>query len=148
MSEQEVASDARQRIGVPNIGDVIRTYMALRSQKDAIEAEMKSRVDGIKANMAKLEAWIKEKADEQGVTSFKSDFGTAFLTTTDYANVADWDAVLNFVRTNEAYDMLEKRISKIAVRGYIQQNKTVPPGVNYGTKLEVNIRKPGAKAEE
>jgi hypothetical protein len=148
MSEQEVASDVRQRIGVPNIGDVIRTYMALRSQKDAIEAEMKSRVDGIKANMAKLEAWIKEKADEQGVTSFKSDFGTAFLTTTDYANVADWDAVLDFVRTNEAYDMLEKRISKIAVRGYIQQNKTVPPGVNYGTKLEVNIRKPGAKAEE
>ncbi len=148
MSEQEVASDARQRIGAPNIGDVIRTYMALRSQKDAIEAEMKSRVDGIKANMAKLEAWIKEKADEQGVTSFKSDFGTAFLTTTDYANVADWDAVLNFVRTNEAYDMLEKRISKIAVRGYIQQNKTVPPGVNYGTKLEVNIRKPGAKAED
>ncbi len=148
MSEQEVASDARQRIGVPNIGDVIRTYMALRSQKDAIEAEMKSRVDGIKANMAKLEAWIKEKADEQGVTSFKSDFGTAFLTTTDYANVADWDAVLDFIRTNEAYDMLEKRISKIAVRGYIQQNKTVPPGVNYGTKLEVNIRKPGAKAEE
>jgi hypothetical protein len=148
MSEQEVASDARQRIGVPNIGDVIRTYMALRSQKDAIEAEMKSRVDGIKANMAKLEAWIKEKADEQGVTSFKSDFGTAFLTTTDYANVADWDAVLDFIRTNEAYDMLEKRISKVAVRGYIQQNKTVPPGVNYGTKLEVNIRKPGAKAEE
>lgn len=148
MSEQEVASDARQRIGVPNIGDVIRTYMALRNQKEAIEAEMKSRVDGIKANMAKLEAWIKEKADEQGVTSFKSDFGTAFLTTTDYANVADWDAVLDFIRTNEAYDMLEKRISKVAVRGYIQQNKTVPPGVNYGTKLEVNIRKPGAKAEE
>jgi hypothetical protein len=40
--------------------------------------------------------------------------------------------------------MLEKRVSKIAVRGYIESNKAVPPGVTYGTKLEVNIRKPGA----
>ena len=148
MIEQEVASDARQRIGTPNVGDVIRTYMVLRSQKSALEADTKAKVDTIKQKMEKLEAWIKERADEQGVTSFKSEWGTAFLTTTDYANVSDWDAMLQFVRDNEAYDMLEKRVSKTAVRGYIETNKSVPPGVNYGTKLEVNIRKPGAKAED
>jgi hypothetical protein len=130
-----------------NVDDVIATYMKLRNQKEAIEAEVKDQVVGIKAKMEKLEAWIKEQADAQGVTSFKTKHGTAFLTTTDYANVADWDAVLDFIRENEAYDMLEKRISKIAVRGYIDLNKAVPAGVNYGTKLEVNIRKPSASAE-
>ena len=148
MSEAEVASDARLRINVPNVGDVIRTYMKLRDQKAAIEAEVKEQVSSIKAKMEKLEAYLKTQMDAQGLTSFKSDFGTAFLTTTDYANVADWDAVLGFIRENEAYDMLEKRISKIAVRGYIEANKAVPPGVTYGTKLEVNIRKPGTKAED
>jgi hypothetical protein len=127
---------------------VVATYMKLRSQKESIEAEVKDRVSTIKAKMEKLEAWIKEQADAQGVTSFKTKHGTAFLTTTDYANVADWDAVLDFIRTQEAFDMLEKRISKIAVRGYIEANKAVPPGVNYGTKLEVNIRKPVAKVED
>ena len=130
-----------------NVDDVIATYMKLRNQKEAIEAEVKDQVVGIKAKMEKLETWIKEQADAQGVTSFKTKHGTAFLTTTDYANVADWDAVLDFIRENEAYDMLEKRISKIAVRGYIDLNKAVPAGVNYGTKLEVNIRKPSASAE-
>jgi hypothetical protein len=62
--------------------------------------------------------------------------------------VGDWDHVLDFIRTNEAYDMLEKRVSKMAVRGYIEQTKAVPPGINYGTKLEVSVRKPGAKAED
>jgi hypothetical protein len=147
-SEAELASDTRQRIGAPNVGDVIRTYMKLRDQKAAIEAEMKDRVSSLKAKMEKLEAYLKTQMDAQGLTSFKSEYGTAFLTTTDYANVADWDVVLDFIRTNEAYDMLEKRVSKIAVRGYIEQAKAVPPGINYGTKLEVNIRKPGAKAEE
>ena len=148
MSDNEVASDARQRIGVPNVGDVIRTYMKLRDQKAAIEGEVKERIADLKSKMEKLEAYLKTQMDAQGLTSFKSDYGTAFLTTTDYANVADWDAVLDFVRDNEAYDMLEKRVSKLAVRGYIEANKAVPPGITYGTKLEVNIRKPGAKAEE
>jgi hypothetical protein len=130
-----------------NVDDVVATYMKLRSQKESIEAEVKDRVSTIKAKMEKLEAWIKEQADVQGVTSFKTKHGTAFLTTTDYANVADWDAVLDFIRTQEAFDMLEKRISKIAVRGYIEANKAVPPGVNYGTKLEINIRKPANRVE-
>ena len=130
-----------------NVDSVIAAYMKLRSEKDSIEAATKERVSGIKAKMEKLEAWIKEQADLQGVTSFKTKHGTAFLTTTDYANVADWDAVLDFIRENEAFDMLEKRISKVAVRGYIDLNKTVPPGVNYGTRLDVNIRKPAVNAD-
>ena len=129
------------------VDDVVATYMKLRSQKESMEAEVKDRVSTIKAKMEKLEAWIKEQADIQGVTSFKTKHGTAFLTTTDYANVGDWDAVLDFIRTQEAFDMLEKRISKIAVRGYIEANKAVPPGVNYGTKLEINIRKPATRVE-
>jgi len=148
MSETEVASEVRTVIGVPNVGDVIRTYMKLRDQKAAVEGEVKDRIANIKTKMDKLEAFLKTQMDAQGLTSFKSDYGTAFLTTTDYASVADWDSVLDFIRTNEAYDMLEKRVSKIAVRGYIEQTKAVPPGINYGTKLEVNIRKPGAKAED
>lgn len=130
-----------------NVDDVISTYMKLRGQKDALEAEVKEKVSTIKAKMEKLESWIKEQADAQGVTSFKTRHGTAFLTTSDYANVADWDAMIAFVKENEAYDLLEKRVSKVAVRGYIDQTKAVPPGVNYGTRLDVNIRKPTASVE-
>ena len=129
------------------VDDVIATYMKLRGQKEAIEAQMKEQTAAIKAKMEKLESWIKEQADVQGVTSFKTKHGTAFLTTSDYANVADWDAMLSFVKENEAYDLLEKRVSKVAVRGYIDQTKAVPPGVNYGTRLDVNIRKPTASVE-
>lgn len=127
------------------VDNVIKKYMQLRSQKEAVEAETKERVAEIKTTMQKLESWLKLKADEDGVTSFKTNHGTAFLTTVDFASVADWDSVLKFIRDEEAYDMLEKRVSKTAVRGYLEATKQVPPGVNYGTKLEVNIRKPAAR---
>ena len=129
------------------VEQAIGAYMKLRLQKEEIECQVKTQVAEIKAKMEKLEAWIKEQADAQGVTSFKTKAGTAFLTTADFATVADWDALLSFIRENEAFDMFEKRVSKIAVRGYIEKLKAVPPGVNYGTKLEVNIRKPTAKVE-
>lgn len=130
------------------VDDVIAAYMKLRDKKESMEAAVKEQTKTLKEQMEKLEAWIKDQADVQGVTSFKTKHGTAFLTTSDYANVADWDAVLNFIRENEAFDMLEKRVSKIAVRGYIESNKAVPAGVNYGTKLEINIRKPVTRVED
>ena len=125
---------------------VIKKYMRLREKKAATEAEIKERVDAIKADMAKLEAFLMAKLDADGLTSFKTEYGTAFLTTTDFANVEDWDAVLRFIREEDAFDMLEKRVSKTAVRGYIEANKEVPPGIKYGTKLDINIRKPTVKA--
>lgn len=128
-----------------NVGDVIRTYMALREKKAEIEGSVKEEVKAIKDKMTKLEAYLKLKMDEDGLTSFKSEYGTAFMTTNDYANVADWDEVVQFAKENDAYDLFEKRISKNAVRGYIEQNKSVPPGVNYGTRIDINIRKPTAK---
>lgn len=131
-----------------NVDQVVAAYMKLRQQKEALEASIKEEVGVIKDKMTKMEAWIKEQADAQGVTSFKTKHGTAFLSTTDYANVADWDAVLNFIQEASAFDMLEKRVSKIAVRGYIEEHKAVPPGINYGTKLEVQIRKPTARVED
>ena len=130
------------------VDQVIEAYLKYRNKKEALEAEIKDQVKELKDKMAKLEAWIKTKADAEGVTSFKTAHGTAFVTTNDYANVADWDAVLAFIKANDAYDMLEKRVSKNAVRGYIEQQKSVPSGVNYGTRIDVNVRKPVAKVED
>ena len=120
--------------------------MLFRSdQKAALKAKFDEDVGTIETKMQKLEHWIKDKADADGVTSFKTPHGTAFLTTTDFANVADWDAVLTFIKDNEAFDMLERRVSKTAVRAYIDQHRQVPAGVNYGTRLDVNVRKPAKK---
>ena len=130
-----------------NVDQVISAYLKLRQQKEAVENAAKQEVQAIKDKMTKLESWLLTQANEQSVTSFKTKNGTAFVTTTDYANVADWDAVLNFIRENEAFDMLERRVSKMAVRGYLETRGAVPAGVNYGTKIEINVRKPTARVD-
>ena len=71
------------------VEQVVGTYMKLRRKKEALENQVKEDLADIKAKMTKLEAWLMQKADEDGVTSFKTAAGTAFVTTTDFANVAD-----------------------------------------------------------
>jgi hypothetical protein len=127
------------------VEQAIGAIVALRAKKAALEAETKQKVAAVNAKMEKIEAYIKVKADELGVTSFKTDAGTAFLTTTDYANVAEWTAILDFIKENGAYDLLEKRVNKAAARVYMEQLGTVPPGINYGTTLGLSVRKPTAK---
>lgn len=127
------------------VEQAIGAYVKLRNKKAEIDAKAKADAKPVTEMMDKIEAFLKEQADALGVQSFKTESGTAFLTTAERANVADWDAVLNFILENEAYDMLEKRVNKTAVRAYLDANKAVPPGVNYGTSIEVSVRKPNAK---
>jgi len=125
---------------------VIDTYIKLRAQKEVVEADVKDRLAGIKEKMLKLEAWIQAKSEETGVKSFKTDAGTAFMSTADFASVGDWDAVLDFIKTHDAYDMLNKAVNKKAVREYIDANGAIPSGVNFGTKISVSVRRPTKKA--
>jgi hypothetical protein len=127
------------------VEQAIGTYVKLREKKAQIEHQAKEDIKPVTELMDKIESFLKEQADALGVQSFKTERGTAFLTTAERANVANWDEVLSFILENGAYDMLEKRVNKTAVRQYLDANKTVPPGVNYGTSIEVSIRKPTAK---
>lgn len=122
----------------PTIDDAIYAYMQLRANKEALETKIKS----IKSNMLKLEAFLQEKLDGDGLTSLKSAHGTVFITEVDFASVKNWDAVLQFVRESGAYDLLGRHVSKTAVRSYIEATQETPPGVYYGTRKNLNVRKP------
>lgn len=131
-----------------NINDVVAHYIKLRDRKAAINAEAEARANAITEQMLKLEAWLKQQADQLGTTQFKTPSGTAYFKMDDFSTVADWDAVLEFVKKNEAFDLLEKRVSKTAVRSYLDEHKTIPPGVNYGTRVVMGVRKPTANTDE
>tara|TARA_R110000868_G_scaffold21613_11_gene89463 strand:- start:2722 stop:3129 length:408 start_codon:yes stop_codon:yes gene_type:complete len=127
---------------------VIDHYIKLRDSKSALKAEYDKQVKEVELKMNKFEAYLLQQADAQGVTSFKTKNGTAFVTTVDMANVADWDAVLKFIKDNDAWDMLEKRVSKTAVRQYIEATKAIPSGVNWATRLDINVRRAPAGGDE
>lgn len=124
------------------IEDVIKAYMTLRIQKEEVERIAKEQVLGFKANMERIEAYLLQRMEEDGVSSFKTPYGTAFATESEFASVADWMEVVEYVKAQDAFHLLEKRVSKTAIRTWMNEGNALPPGVNWTVKRDVNIRKP------
>lgn len=122
--------------------ELTKLYVEIRDRIAARKAIFDKADGDDKTLLRKIELVLMTKMDEEGEESFRTEFGTAFITTTDYANVAQWDTFLDFIKNNDAFDMLERRCSKTAVREYIKSSKTPPPGINYGARRELAIRRP------
>ena len=129
-------------MAAPTVDKVIEKYVELRKKKEDVEREAKNQVAVFREAMEKLEGYLLARMDVDGVTSYKTTSGTAFKTTVDHAGVADWEELIEFIKKNEAWTLLEKRVSKQAVRGYLDVGQPPPPGVNYVTRVDINIRKP------
>lgn len=124
------------------IDDVVAKFMDLRRQKEAVEREAKQQVAGLNQQMKLLETYIESEMNRLGVSSFKTEYGSAYKTLTEKAAVADWTELIEYVKENDAYDLLQHRVSKQAVKQRVDMGETVPPGVNYFTETEIVFRKP------
>lgn len=124
-----------------DIQTIVEKYIALRDKKAAIKAEYDARIAKIDEVMDKVEAALLKHFDEVGIDAVKTGAGTAYTSVKTSATVADWDMYLSFVKAQEAWQLLERRVAKKAVEEYREVNGDLPPGVNWSEERVVNIRR-------
>lgn len=125
----------------PKIDEIIDKYIELRDAVDKINADAKAKVEGFKAAMAGIEAYMMELAKATGQTNFGSENGTAFITTETRCSVADWDQVVEFARSNNMWELLTKGVSKKVVADYLEKHEELPPGINWSAAKVIQIRR-------
>ena len=134
--------DFDQDISFASIDDAINVYVATR---DALAEERKSyNVYEAKAKnyMDRIEMFIKDKADEIGVDSFKTKSGTAYRTVKTSYRVGNWDAYLNWLKETNNFQCLEKRAAKNAVKEIHDETGEIPPGLEYVAEVAFDVRRP------
>jgi hypothetical protein len=120
-------------------------YIALRNEVAAIEAEAKTAVAEKKATMLDLENWFTLRAQEEGMVKIPTSVGTAYWSTHNAATVADRNALFEFCKENNTWDLIESRASKTAVKSYVEGHGVPPPGVNFSSVQVFNFRKTTSK---
>ncbi len=124
-----------------NVSDVMNAYLQLRAKKEETVAKHKEELAPINDQMNKCLAWVQQQLQNQGLQNFKGNGSIAFLQTDVAVKVQDWDAMFEWIKANEAWMFLEKRVSKSVVQEFMQANNEVPPGVAISTSVEAHIRK-------
>lgn len=125
--------------------DIIGAYVKLRAEKDRETADYKARVKNIDERMKKLEVWLQVWLTSENVNSVNTDAGTAYKTTVEQATVSDMSSFIEFVKENEAWHLLEKRVSKTGVRELLDADEPLPPGINWYVTTAINVRKPNER---
>lgn len=82
-------------------------------------------------------------ADEQIEFFSEPNIGTAYRSVRTAATISNWEVFLDFVISNERWDMLERRPNKSAVEKYLIEQKKTPPGVDWHKSYVANFRRSG-----
>lgn len=123
------------------LSELVAKYIELRDKKAQYKAEYDGKVARLDEVLEKIEATLLKTFETTGMDSVKTEFGTAYTSTRSSASVADPDAFMTYVISNEAWHLLEKRASKVGVEQYKDEHQDVPPGVNWRSERTVNIRR-------
>lgn len=118
-----------------NIGAMIDGLANLRKQKKHYEEELK----GVKAEMEELESELITKLTEMGTTSAKTKLATVSVSSTMVPTVENWDDFYEYVKDNDAFYMLQRRVSSPAWRELYEAGEEVP-GTKAFEKISLNFR--------
>jgi len=130
-----------------NVDDLTAKYIELRERKAKIRKEADEAEAALDVIQDAVGDKIREIMHEQGVTSVKTAHGTAYIAYRESATVADWDVLLGFIKKSEEWDLLERRVSKSAVKDRMEEDRNgqyqhePPPGVNFVRIEGVNVRR-------
>jgi hypothetical protein len=117
-------------------------YVAVRDKIREMEARHEAELKGPKETLQKLGGIIQKFLDDNKLESLKTAAGTCYISTRWTASLKDADAFMRFVIDNEQFDLLERRASATAVKDYVADHNTLPPGVSLNALASVGVRRP------
>lgn len=120
---------------------IVAKYVALRDKAAEIKKRHTEELSRFNVAMGMLEGWMLDKLNAAGIESARTDSGTAYKSTRTSAKVVNWTETLAFIREQEAWDLLEARVSKTAAEAIIDETKQPIPGVSVTRETTINVRR-------
>lgn len=127
----------------PTPDRVVEAYMKTRADIEQLKAELEAKIQPLKELQERRESWLMEAIKKSGLKNLPTLHGTAYINKTESITCADWDVFIDWVKQNDAYEFLERRVAKTPVLEIMGEDRTnlPPPGTNYTSILKIGVRK-------
>lgn len=130
-----------------NIEALVAEYRDLRASLDVKRREWQDFEAETKDKMDQISMKLREVADKMGVDSFATPAGTAYRMVKESFRVGDWPSIVAYVKATDNFQILEKRVAKLATKEIYEATGELPPGVEYSAEVEFVVRK-NAKSDK
>jgi len=130
----------------PPLDKLAEVYIKIRTRIAEVTKAYDEEVEGLKAQQAEVAGAMKDLLQQLNVRSVNTAGGTVVLTEKVRYFPSDWAEFKNFVKENDAFDLMEKRIAQSNMAKYLEENPDkYPPGLQSETEITVSVRKPSTK---
>jgi hypothetical protein len=126
-----------------SIDTLVEKYIALRDKKEAIAKRQKAELAPYSSALERIEAVLLGHLNDARLESMRALQGTAYKTTRTSAKVVSWATVLDHIREKELWELLEARVSKVAVEAIVAETGAGIPGVEIVRETCVQVRRGG-----
>jgi len=125
-----------------DISRYVKAYLNLRKAREELSKEFDIKDKGLKDKQELIENHLLNFLNETGQESSRTEFGTVYRQEDLIPSAADWSVIYEWIKENDAWDMLERRLKKTFIKTFSETNKgELPPGVNVFRKYLVRVRK-------
>jgi hypothetical protein len=125
-----------------NTHDLIGRYIEIRDRKEEIAKEQKAVMARINSALSKIETILMEQLESAGSESIKTSAGTCYRSIRTSVKVEDREQFLDYIRSNEAWDLLESRAAKKDVEAFLEEHQDIPPGLSIRRDAIIGVRRP------
>ena len=121
---------------------LIEAYVKIRDIRTEAKQEFESKDEEFAKQLKVLELELLDICKAQGADSIKTRAGTAIRSIKSKYWTGDWDSMYNFIRENDAFLLLEKRLHQTNMRQFLDENPDLKPaGLNIDSEYAVTVRR-------
>jgi hypothetical protein len=134
-------TEGQKRMGI-DLTQVTRAHINIRDARRKLREEFEKQDADLKASQGKLEAVMLEHMNTHGMESVRTEAGTFYRQEEITPSASDWNALYDWIKDNDAWDCLERRIKKTFVKEYQEAHDGgLPAGVSVYREYVVRVRR-------
>lgn len=119
------------------VAQYVQVRDAIKEANDKFSKQMEPLIE----TQNLLTAWLTEKLETVGAESVRTKAGTVYTTTRYSASLADPQVFMDFVKTHDKFELLDRKANATAVREHVETTGALPPGVNLNAIRTVGVRR-------
>jgi hypothetical protein len=127
---------------LPPTQTLVKAYIKMRDARAVLSAKYEEEDKKIRDQMEMVETYLLETCKRAGGNVSIPGVGTVIRGVSTRYWTSDWEAMHNFIKENDAVDLLERRIAQKAMGEFLKANPDkMPKGMNVESKYTVTVRR-------
>ena len=125
-----------------NAEQLVTVYIKMRDALVKLQREFDEKESAIKAQQDIVTQALLEMCKEMGAEGLRTPAGSVFKTIKTRYWTSDWGSMKQFIKDNNALDLMEQRVHQTTMKNFLEENPTLmPPGMNVDSRYSITVRR-------